>query len=379
MTDPHKGHHRAEVGEDADEPEVPFGSNAVRLSGRQWFVAAIGVLAVITFTPAAWEKVEKLELVPDYRLPYALSSDYWLFSRYCRVAASRYKTLVIGDSVMWGQYVRKDQTLTHYLNDLAGESRFANMGVDGMHPAALAGLMHYYGRSISDKNVIVHCNPLWLSSKKHDLQTEKEFRFNHPGLVPQFVPSILCYRDPYSGRVGIVIERTVPFLAWANHLRLAYFDQMDIPTWTLEHPYGNLAGAAAVGLPAPDEGVRHEPIQWTERGIDRQSLPWVELETSFQWRSFQRLVAMLEARGHRLFVLVGPFNEHMLEQTSLDTYVRMKGQMSAWLRERGVAHYVPPALPSEHCADASHPLSEGYASLARQLFQDEGFVQFNAR
>jgi hypothetical protein len=34
---------------------------------------------------------------------------------------------------------------------------------------------------------------------------------------------------------------------------------------------------------------------------------------------------------------------------------------------------MPEALPSEMYCDASHPTSEGYAELAKQLFENESF------
>jgi hypothetical protein len=34
---------------------------------------------------------------------------------------------------------------------------------------------------------------------------------------------------------------------------------------------------------------------------------------------------------------------------------------------------MPPALPGNLYSDASHPLAEGYAMLAKQLFENESF------
>ncbi len=359
--------------------DTPFASHAVRLSGRQWLVAATVILAVFVLAPAIWERIERFDLPPDYRIPYALSNDYWLFSRYCRLAASQPKTLVIGDSVIWAQYVRRDQTLPHYLNETAAEDRFVNMGVDGTHPAALAGLLKHHGRAILGRKVIMHCNLLWTSSKRHDLQIEKEFHFNHPRLVPQFIPRIPCYAASHSEKLGVIVERAVPFLGWTNHLRLAYFDQTDIPSWTLEHPYRNPAKAVTRTLPSPADSSPHEPIPWTDKGLPQQDFQWVELDTSFQWRCFQRTLATLRQRKNTVFVLVGPFNEHMLTPASAQVYQQRKDQVAAWLRDQGIAHYVPPPLPSEHYGDASHPLAQGYALLAKQLFEDEAFRRFDAR
>jgi hypothetical protein len=210
------------------------------------------------------------------------------------------------------------------------------------------------------------------------LQVEKEFQFNHPALVPQFSPKIPCYKASYSRRFSIAVQRLVPLLAWTDHLRVAYFDQMSIPAWTVKNPYDSLLKAALRGLPAPDDGPHQEPVQWTERGLAKQDFPWVQLDTSFQWRSFQRMLETLQARGNRLLVVVGPFNEHMLEPGSLEAYARLREGVAAWLREHGIAHYVAPVLASEDYADASHPLSKGYAVLAKELFVEAAFARFDA-
>src|SRR4030042_1372847 len=136
----------------SDEREVAFGSNEVRLSGRQWIVAAGALPALFYLVPALWKRIEKFDPGPDYRIPYSLSDDYWTYNRYCRQVCSQNKALVIGDSVIWGHYVSKEQTSSHYLNEQAGEDRFANLAVDGTHPAAMAGLVEYYGRAITDKS-----------------------------------------------------------------------------------------------------------------------------------------------------------------------------------------------------------------------------------
>jgi len=364
----------------ADQAAVPFGSNEVRLSPREWAIALIIIAVVFCFAPIVWERAERLEIEPDYRIPFSLGSDYWIYDRYCRAICAQDKTLVIGDSVIWGHYVAKEQTLSHHLSAIAREERFANMGVDGIHPAALAGLMEYYGRAISGKNVILHCNLLWMSSERHDLQTEKEFSFNHPRLVPQFFPRIPCYRELFAGRLAIVIERRLPLYGWTNHLRVAYFESMDIPTWTVERPYANPIGAITLELPSPDEPPSPEPVaeSWRKRRIAKFNPPWVELEVSFQWASFKRTIEILKRRGNRVFVLLGPFNEHMLGTESLATYNKRKLEVEAWLQESKLPYYVPAALPTDSYADASHPMGEGYAMIARQLFEDEAFLRFDA-
>ena len=354
--------------------EVAFSSNCVRLSGYELIFVIIVAAFLFTFGPGLWERVEKFEPESDFRLPYELSNDYWLYNRYCRNAISNYETLVIGDSVVWGHYVSQDNTLSHYLNQMTGREQFANLGVDGIHPVALSGLLKYYGRDVSDKKIILHYNPLWMSSGKQDLQSAKEFSFNHPKLAPQFFPKIPCYRETYSGRFSIVTERYVPVLNWISHLKVTYFENMDIPTWTLEHPYENPAGAVTLELPTLVNDKQNEYVSWIEKGTTQKDFPWVKLETSLQWKFFRKSVELLSERGNSVFVLVGPFNEHMLKGESTETYRQMKSEIALWLQQNNIAYYMAPALPSELYADASHPLGKGYAMIAKQLLENEPFI-----
>jgi len=356
------------------EPEVAFSSNCVRLSGYELIFVIIAALFFFCFGPRLWQRVEKFEPGSDFRLPYELSSDYWLYGRYSRRAISKYETLVIGDSVIWGHYVSQDDTLSHYLNEMTGRDQFANLGVDGIHPVALSGLLKYYGRDISGRKIVLHFNPLWMSSSKQDLQSTKEFSFNHPKLAPQFFPKIPCYRETYSGRFSIVTERYVPILSWISHLKVTYYENMDMPTWTLEHPYKNPAGAVTLELPTLVNDKQNEYVSWIEKGTTKKDFPWVELETSLQWKFFRKSVELLSERGNSVFVLVGPFNEHMLKGESIEIYRQMKSEIALWLKQNDIAYYMAPALPSELYADASHPLDKGYAMLAKQLFENELFI-----
>jgi hypothetical protein len=354
--------------------EVAFSSNCVRLSGYELIFVIIVAVFLFCFGPGLWERVEKFEPEPDFRLPYELSNDYWLYNRYCRSAISNYDTLVIGDSVVWGHYVSQDNTLSHYLNQMTGRDQFANLGVDGIHPVALSGLLKYYGRDITDRNVVLHFNPLWMSSSKQDLQSTKEFSFNHPKLAPQFFPKIPCYRETYSGRFSIVTERYVPVLNWISHLKVTYFENMDIPTWTLEHPYKNPAGAVTLELPTLVNDKQNEYVSWIEKGTPKNDFPWVKLETSIQWKFFRKSVELLSERGNSVFVLIGPFNEHMLKGESIEIYRQMKNEIGLWLQQNNIAYLMAPALPSELYADASHPLDKGYAMIAKQLLENESFI-----
>jgi hypothetical protein len=349
-------------------------ANGIRLSGRQWAGLGLFMLALYLLVPRFWPRLERVEPGADYRVPYDLSQDYWHFERVARVAAARADTLVVGDSVVWGQYVRRDQTLPHYLNVQAGGERFANLGLDGAHPLALAGLLEHYGGGLEGKNVLLHCNPMWLMSPEADLRVWKEgLRVNHPALLPQLDGAVAAYREDGSRRLGAFVEQRVAFHAWTRHLQAAYYGQTSMPAWTLERPYENPFGAVTLKVPPPDDGLRHEPVSWVERKIPKQDFAWVDLATSLQWRAFRRAVEVLERRGNRVVVLVGPFNEHLLTEKGREGYLRVKSGIEAWLRDRKVPFVAPEVLPSDQYADASHPLAEGYALLARRVFESDAW------
>ncbi len=345
----------------------PDFSNVVRLGLREWAAVGLCTIVFVVSAPRVWQKNEAFEPGPDYRMPYDLSNDYWFYDRYTKVAAQTHEWIVIGDSVVWGQYVTPEQTLPHYLNALEGRPRFANLGLDGAHPIALAGLIEFHATGVRNKPVLLQLNPLWLSSPRRDLSANEEFQFNHPRLVPQFVPWLAPYKESISSRIGVIVERSVPFLGWASHLQQAFFERTDIPSWTLERPKDNPLKALRAGLPPSDSLLRHEPVPWFKHGITKQDFPWVEPASSLQWRFFKKAVDVLKARGNRVFVLLGPFNEHLLTEQSRERFHSVRAALEAELKARGVEEYSPLALASDQYGDASHPLAPGYEALARAV------------
>ncbi len=359
-----------------EQTEAYFGSNAVRLSRRDWIIATLIVLLVVTLAPIVWKRLESFEPAADFRVPYALSNDYWTYQRAVEQASEDERILLIGDSAVWGEYVTPQHTLSHYLNELHGEARFANGGLNGSHPLALQGLVKHYAKEIKDTRVILHCNLLWMSSPDRDLQSDKEMAFNHPHLVPQFVPSIPCYKAPTDERLGIVVDRHLPLRTWVNHLRVAGFDSLDIHSWSLDNAYANPLDRISLESPRPKEEPHSQPIAWTERGIQPQDIPWIDLDTSLQWQAFRSTVELLRGRGNSLFVIVGPFNEHMLTDASRERYRAMTRQVESWLRDESIAYHAATLLPSQEYADASHPLNPGYVRLAEEVHERADFQQW---
>ena len=103
-------------------PDVTTFSNAIRLTGRQWLIVGL-FTAPLLVAPSVWKQYEPLTLEPDYRMPHDLSNDYWLYERYVGLAARQYETLLLGDSVVWGEYVTREGTLSHHLNALLGREQ----------------------------------------------------------------------------------------------------------------------------------------------------------------------------------------------------------------------------------------------------------------
>jgi len=346
-------------------------SNGVRLSARQWVGVLLFSLVLILALPPIWARFEPFEVEPDYRMPYDLSADYWLYGRYARTAAERSDILAVGDSVIWGEYVTRQETLPYYLAQATGK-RVANLGVNGLQPATMVGLLGSYA-PLSGRKILLHCNPLWMTSPRRDLSFEPKagddlVQLNHPALVPQFTPRIPSYAADMSQRLGYVVQRNVAFSAWSNHLQVAYFGTKSIPAWTMEHPEENPFARITLRLPPSSNELRHPGQKsWKEGGGTRQTMEWVDLEASVQWRSFRDVAKLLRERGNEVFVLVGPFNEHMLTDAGLERYRKIKSGIEAWLKAEGLPHWVPEVLPSELYPDASHPFAEGYKRLAAPL------------
>ena len=120
-----------------------FGASAFRLSPRQWlFVIAIATVFAMGISPA-WKRIEQFERGADYRLPYRQSNNYWLYQRHLEKSLNstvQKSAFVIGDSVIWGEYVTPSGTLSHFLSEQSiPEWQFVNAGVNGQFPLALEG------------------------------------------------------------------------------------------------------------------------------------------------------------------------------------------------------------------------------------------------
>jgi hypothetical protein len=372
--------------------DTPF-VNEFRLTWWHWSCAFFIVLIGAMLVPRVWKKLEHFAPGPDYRLSYNLSKDYWLYERRLRDIADPTRVILLGDSVVWGEYVLPDGTLSHFLSQEAGQpDKFVNGGVNGLFPLALEGLVNYYGSALRHRKILVQCNVLWMSSPKADLRVEKEEKFNHSHLVPQFWPRIPCYKADANERLSAVVERNVGLVAWVNHLQSAYFEEKSILSWTLQddggdpphypNSYKNPFGQITLNIPSPPKNdpqrgpasPRHKP--WSETGTGTTQFEWVDAKTSLQWGAFQRLVKTLRAHGNEVLVIRGPFNEHMMAKENRPAYRRICEEIDDWFAKNQIPQIAPEVLPSALYADASHPLTQGYELLAKRLYQDPTFQRW---
>jgi len=386
----------AAVGATTDHPRVPFGSNEVRLSFRQWVVTGLILVAIFWSVPAIWKVVEKFQVGPGYRIPYALSRDYWLYERWIGKNIQPNKVIILGDSVVWGEYVDPQGSYGVFLTKKSDRGQeFINGGVNGLFPLAMEGMVDHYLKLPKGQKIVVHCNLLWLTSPEADLSTKKEEHFNHARLVPQFFPKIPCYRADANERLVASLQNRVGFLGWTNHLQDAYFEQKSILNWTLadngaeppaylnawRNPLGQITMSVPLAPnPDPLRGVgsdRHHP--WSTTGVGTTRFDWVELRESMQWGAFRRVLEVLRGRGNEVFVVVGPLNEHLMDAENRIKYVAIRDGVGEWLSGAKVAHCVLEALPSLLYADASHPLTSGYELMAERTMADEAFKKWLAR
>jgi len=105
----------------------------------------------------------------------------------------------------------------------------------------------------------------------------------------------------------------------------------------------------------------------------------VSLNQSLQWHALQRLIVLLRRRGNQVFVVLGPFNEHMMTDTNRSVYRGLREGIVAWLSQNLITHITPDLLPSALYADASHPLTEGYRLIAELIYRDERFQKWSGR
>ena len=87
----------------------------MRLSPRQWLAALAIILGCAWGIRGSGSSSSDSTPGPTTASPTQLSKDYWLYQRRLERIADPATVPVLGDSVVWGEYVRPDGTLPHFL------------------------------------------------------------------------------------------------------------------------------------------------------------------------------------------------------------------------------------------------------------------------
>lgn len=381
------------------EEKVPADRQALEpVSMRLWVIVLPVTFLLTLIIPWAWNRFEKIPGPANARLPYHLSKDYWLYNQSLRQIHKQNQARpvvdVLGDSVVWGEFVDRDATLSAYLNEEArragDDSLFVNAGINGLYPLALEGLANAYLPVRDHGKVLLHANLLWMSSPEADLQTSKEQTINHAALLPQFTYSVKPYKADFEARASVLWTRHIPFASWSDHLRIAYFNNKSLQDWTTfpgdawppdypnasRSPISQLRESRSLQELAqdPDRGPasdRHRP--WHDKGMSVTSMNWVSTDDSVQYSAFQRLVRLLQSRNADVLIVIGPLNRHMMDEASVSRLLEIEKELEDWLKSQGVPSIRPEPLPSDQYADTSHPLTDGYQNLAESVFQNSLF------
>lgn len=351
-------------------------SNSVILTGKEWLLV-IGILVVICLVAYnGFSRWEKLPIEADFRSTCweERMSDYYAYSEWANYARNHYKILLIGDSVIWGQEVPNNETVSHFINQQLGREEVANLGIDGLTLTSLDGILANYGSAFHDTNAIVELNPLWVSSPKRDLRGD--WHFHHPRLVPQFDHRIKYYKD-FNERLGYVIEHHLKVPPFVRHLMVNYYDNKSVASWLLENPYRNpLTAITFQGPPMMREkqGLGTDWASRIKKPEDFKPLddPFVKLDESIQFEHFIKALDKLKKHNVNCIVLLGPYNSYNLTPESKQLLFSTMNDIKKVLDQRGVPYFdsTHDLIPSEFYGDQCHALAGGHALLAEAFAKD---------
>ncbi len=356
-------------------------SNALILGVREWLAAIVITAAVTAVIYYGWGSWERYEPGPDHRETCwaELQSDYWAYMRWMKRAREDYDIMLLGDSVIWGQEVPNNQTISHYINEYLGAPRVANLGNDGLFMAGINGIVHHYGDYLSDTNIILQCSPLWIASPRRDLRSEKKSRYHHPRLIPQFDRRINYYHD-LNTRLGYQSEHVFRVFPFVRHLMSNYYENKSISSWMMDHPYESPFSAITFRAAPVMAEKQGRGIDWETKGMKRGDEPFINPDESIQFGLFLDAIDCLGKKGTSVFVMIGPFNNYYLTPESQERLFAAVDRMKEIFDERDIPYYdtFTAKIPSNTFGDSCHLLAEGHDIVARNLTDDPAFKKWLA-
>jgi hypothetical protein len=329
------------------------------------------LLFAAVIVPVMFPLTDTALFTGNYRMPYSMGYDYFLYNRYSEQVASMDVIPVLGDSVIWGHYTDAEHSLTANLNRAYNLKKFMNMGLDGIHPAAMKGLVEMNLPYLRNRKIIAGINLLWMSSPRHDLSGPVNREINHKMLLPQFYPVIPSYSPTVEERFSALINRSVTFFLWVDHVRSGYFAGKNFYLWTMENPRTSITGyfSGTKDSFIPPEGTAQEKIQ-------QQNIDWVDTGKSLQWRFMVETLILLKNNGNRVCAVITPFNAHMMNQESRKKYYAILYNIDQALRSNGIMPLMLLNPDKKYFADASHPTAEGYRLIVSHIIKNKEFLKF---
>jgi len=344
----------------------------IMLNKLKYIIISIAVLVLMAAViPFIFPLADTESFTGNYRIPYNMGEDYLLYSRYSKHISNDKRIPVIGDSVIWGHYTDNKNTLTANLNKLNAKPGFINMGLDGIHPAAMSGLLNLYSSGLKNRKVIVGINLLWMSSPRHDLSGPVNNEINHKILLPQFHPEIPSYKPSLEEKISSSISRSIPFFAWIDHLRLSKFAGKSFYLWSMDNTGKSITEffTGSTDEFKPPEGIKPEKMQ-------EQSINWITAENSLQWKFMLETLVSLKNNGNSVAAVITPFNTYMMNENSRMNYFAILAEIEWILRENKITPIIPLILEKKYFADSSHPNAEGYKLIAEDMMKNREFVEF---
>jgi len=338
----------------------------------KYILIAIAILIVAgASVPHLFPVTDTAVFTGDYRIPYSMGYDYFLYGRYSKRVSSMDVIPVIGDSVIWGHYTDGGNTLPANLNRVYPKAKFMNMGLDGIHPAAMNGLVEMNLSYFRNRRIIAGINLLWMSSPRHDLTGPVNSETNHKLLLPQFYPVIPSYAPSFEGRLSAVINRSLTFFLWIDHIKQTRFAEKSFYQWTMSNPHKCITEyfLETGDTFSPPEGTAPEKMQ-------EQNISWVGTDKSLQWKFMVETLIMLKNNGNRVCAVITPFNTYMMHGESRRKYFSILAEMKAVLRSNGITAVMPLKPGKKYFADASHPTAQGYRLIAEAMVKNKEFIEF---
>ena len=356
-------------------------SNGILLSLKEWILTVVLFAVICAVIYYGWDNWEYYAPGKDYRETCwaERQSDYWVYMRWCRYAKEHYRVFLIGDSVIWGQEVRYDETISHYMNEFYGEEIFANVSNDGLFMAGINGFVVHYGDHLDNTNIILQFNPLWMSSERRDLRGKKKSRYHHPRLIPQLDSRITYYHD-LNQRLGYLVEHHFRLFPFVRHLMVNYFENKSISNWIMDNPYRNpFTAINFVSTPVMTES-QGRSLDWKTKGIKIANEPFVSVSESIQFECFLNALKELKKENAKVFILLGPFNHYYLTPESRTRLNAMMDDVKKTFDKLGYPYFdsLQLNLPSKMFADSCHLLKAGHILLAEALVKNNRFQQWLA-